>query len=73
MAKYKMDSSRITVKLIDADTEELLLEIPNRNSLNIGEIFSDHMISNIVSREIESKDQPKKLMVFTVVEFTMIE
>lgn len=45
--KYLKESSRILVKFINGETNELLFEITNRTSIDVGEVFSDHFITEI--------------------------
>ena len=69
--KYKKINSRITVKYIDAKTEETLFEIPNRNHTNIGELFSDYYASSLMEGEIKDGKFPKKIMILAVVELDL--
>jgi hypothetical protein len=65
---YQKDNSRITVKYIDADTEETIFEIPNRNHTNIGELFSDFYASSIMQNEIKDGKFPKKIIILAAIE-----
>jgi len=73
MAKYNSETSRISIKFIDADTEEELFEIPNRNWTNMGEIFTDTYSSDIITREFKNKKLPKKILILAVKELTLVK
>lgn len=47
---YAKETPKLTVKIIDGETNEVLFEIPNRNPLNVGELFSDVYISEIIKK-----------------------
>jgi hypothetical protein len=65
MAKYAKESSRITVKYIDGDTEEQLFEIKDRNHLNLGELYTDFVFNSIVEHELK-KVEPDEILVIAV-------
>jgi len=69
--RYSKDSSRITVKYIDANTEDTIFEIPNRNHTNIGELFSDFYASSIMENEIKDGKFPKKIIILAAIELTL--
>lgn len=48
---YKKKNSRITVKIIDGYTNELLMEIPNRNSVDINEVLTDNFITALMKQK----------------------
>jgi hypothetical protein len=66
MAKYKKETSRIAVKFIDGDTEDLLFEIKDRNHMNIGELFTDYVVNSLAEREIKKGIEPDEIMVIAV-------
>jgi len=66
MVRYKKDTSRIAVKIIDGDTEDLLFEIKDRNHTNIGELFTDYVVSSMAEREIKKGEEPDEIMVIAV-------
>jgi hypothetical protein len=72
MPKYVNETSRITVKYIDADTEEQLFEIPNRNWTNIGELMTSHYATELLLRELKNKKLPKKVLILTVCELNLV-
>lgn len=71
MGKYKKDKGRINIKFIDSDSEEELITINNRNWSNVGEIFVDGCVDQIMKTEYETL--PKKIMVIAVSEYTLTD
>ncbi len=69
--KYVKESPRLTVKFIDADTEETLFEIKDRNWMNVGEIFATANTNNIMLGEYKNSKLPKHIMVIVAAEFTL--
>lgn len=71
--KYVKESPRLTVKFIDANTEDELFEIKDRSWMNIGEIFSDHIATSLIERELKErkKSLPKKILLLAVAELTL--
>jgi adenylate kinase family enzyme len=66
--KYSKDTPRLTVKYINADTEETVFEINDRTWMNVGELLSDHYVNEIVKQHINNP--PKNLMVLVVGEYS---
>jgi hypothetical protein len=73
MAKYIKETSRIPVKFVDELTENELFEINDRNWLNVGEIFPDYTVSNIITNDLKSKKFPKAILVIAVARYTLVE
>ena len=70
MAKYISESPRLTVKFIDADTENLLFETNDRTWINIGEVLTDYFIDAVMKTEMKNKKMPKNLMILIVKELS---
>lgn len=68
--KYIKDTSRLTVKYVDADTEETLFEVNNRNWMNVGELLSDHFVTEVMKQNIKG-EIPENLLVLIVGEYTL--
>ena len=70
--RYTKDTPRLAVKFIDAETEEELFEIKDRSWMNIGEIFSDQIASNIIEKELKDRKitPPEKILILAVGELT---
>jgi len=65
--KYSKDTPRLTVKYINADTEETIFELNDRTWMNVGELLSDHYVNEIVKQNINNP--PENLMVLVVGEY----
>jgi hypothetical protein len=73
MAKYIKETTRIDVKFIDAQTEETILEVPDRNWMNVGEILTAHHGDAIIQAKLKGKKLPKKILVLVVSELILSE
>jgi hypothetical protein len=73
MARYIRETPRIDVKFIDAKTEETILEVPDRNWMNVGEILTSTYGDSIVQTKLKGKNLPKKILVITVSELILVE
>ena len=70
--KYVKKTPRVDVKFIDPVTEEVLFEIKDRSWMNIGEIFSDGIVSSIIQNEYKDKKfVPKSVLVMAVAEYNL--
>ena len=69
--KYVKETSRIDVKFIDEQTNETILEVPDRNWMNVGEIFTAHYGDSIIQAKLQGKKLPKKVLVLVVSELTL--
>jgi hypothetical protein len=71
--RYVKDTPRIVVKFINADTEQELFEIKDRSWMNIGEIFTNHIVTELAEQELKNRKitPPKKLMVLAVGEYEL--
>jgi len=73
MAKYIKETPRITVKFIDAQTEETLLEVPDRNWMNVGEMMTAHHGDSLIQAQLKGKKLPKKVLVLTISELILTD
>jgi len=73
MSRYKKETSRLTLKYINADTEELLFEVRDKNHLDIGSFLSDGVVSQLLQNELKGKILPENVMVLVVGEFKLVE
>lgn len=69
--KYIKDTPRLTVKYIDADTDNTVFEVKDRNWMNVGELLSDHHVTEIMKQN--RIKLPKNLLVIAVGEYTLTE
>lgn len=72
---YIKDTPRISVKIYDSKTEELLITINDRNWMNVGEIFTQNIISSLINDEFKNKKKPKpqKIIMMIAEEYTLTE
>lgn len=68
--KYTKNTPRLTVKYVNADTEETIFEINDRNWMNVGELLSDYYVNEIVKQNIDH-ELPENLLVLVVGEYTL--
>jgi len=66
--QYSKESPRLTVKLIDGTTNEVLFEVPNRTCLDIGEFLSDSYISQMIKNK-NYEVNPEIVRVLVVADF----
>jgi hypothetical protein len=71
--KYIKKTPRITVKFIDADTEEILFEIKDKTWMDVGQNFSDFNVSSILTQELKNKSIPKNILIIAVGEFKLVD
>ena len=74
MIKYTNPTSRITVKIIDADTDIELFEIKGRNWTNIGELYPAGTLTTLIQTEYNNKTIsyiPDNIMVIAVAEYML--
>jgi len=71
MPRYIKETPRITVKFIDSDTEEVLFEIKDRNWMNVGELLTTQITSNLVIDYMKNRKLPKNIMVIAISECTL--
>lgn len=73
--RYAKDTPRLSVKFIDSKTEEILFEVNNRTWMDIGEIFTNKIVSSLMDQEFKGKFKnrkpPKTMMVMIAEEFTL--
>ena len=69
--KYTKDTPRLTVQYVDADTEEIVFEVNDKNWMNVGELLSDHYVNEVISQNVSKV--PENLMVLVVGEYTLHE
>lgn len=71
MSRYKKNNPRLDVKFINGDTEETILEINDRTWMNVGELFSDHIVNNLIQQEIKDNDPPDNIIVLVMGEYSL--
>lgn len=61
--RYRKDTPRVNIIFINDNTEEVLLEIDNRTWMDMGQLFSDGNIDNVMKNELKGKTLPKNIRV----------
>ena len=69
--KYTKNTPRLTVKFINSDTDETLIEIHDRTWMNVGDVLTDYYVSELVKNELKD-NAPQNLLVLVVAEYTNI-
>lgn len=46
--RYEMESARLSIQIVDSNTEETFFTIENRNFLNVGEMFTERVLNSII-------------------------
>lgn len=72
MPKYIKETPRITVKYINAATEETILEVTDRSWMNVGELFTINIMNSLVMQELKNKSLAKNVIVIAMGEFKLI-
>ena len=70
--KYVKDTPRLNVKYVNADTEEVILELNDRSWMNVGELLSDYHVNEILAQHVKGAI-PENLLVLVVGEYTLTE
>jgi len=69
---YKKDSPRLTVKFIDGNTDELILEVNNKSWMDVGDLLTDRCVDSIIKNEFKDEHNlPENIMVLVVGEFSL--
>ncbi len=74
MSRYNKETPRISVKIYDSNTEELLFTITNRTWMDIGQVFTSHNITELMKNEFKNqkKPLPSKILVIVAEEYDLI-
>jgi len=57
--KYIKEVPRINVKYVQASTGKVLFEIKDRDWMNVGELFTDHYVTQLMQQTYENDDLKK--------------
>jgi len=70
---YKKNSPRLSVKFIDAKTKNKLFEIYDRNWMNIGELFTDQYVNDLIKQTIKKENMlPENVEVSVICNYNLI-
>jgi hypothetical protein len=68
-----LNGTRISIKVVDSDTNELLFEVGDRNFMNINEFFTEYYVTELM-RQKYGDDYAKyypNLTTFVVANYTV--
>ncbi|MFW6219410.1 MAG: hypothetical protein ACOC33_00950 [bacterium] len=68
--KYVKDSPRLKVQYVNTDTDDIIFEVNNRYWMDVGELLSDHYVSEVLKQNVNG-DLPENLMVLVVGEYSL--
>ena len=69
--KYKKITPRLTVKFIDSKTNELLFELDDKTWMNIGEMFADGYVDELIKQTIKKEHLPENITVLAIGNFNL--
>ena len=72
MARYIKETPRLTVKFFDGNTNKQLFEIKDRNWMNVGEMYADHYVSELIKQTIAEQNLPENVVVLTTGEYRLV-
>ena len=68
----KEDSThRLTVKFLNGETGDQLFEIKDRNAANVGEIFADFYVDQLIKQVIKEKDLPSSVVLLVTGDYKL--
>lgn len=70
--KYVKDTPRLEVKFIDPATNDLLFEIKGRDWMNVGELFADHHVNELMEQTIKKNNLPDNVTVLVVGNYNLM-
>lgn len=71
--KYIKENPRVKVSFYNSETEEILIEITDRTWMNVGEMFSEYYITNLLKNELGVDLSPKNILVIASCEYNKVE
>jgi hypothetical protein len=69
--KYKKTTPRIFVKFIDGETNNVLFEIHDRNWMNVGELFTDQYVDELIKQTIKKESLPENIKVLVFSDYNL--
>lgn len=68
---YRKNSPRLSIKFIDAETNNQLFEIPNKTWMEVGEFFSDKYVNDVIKGAIKQNNLPSNVIVMVAGVFSL--
>lgn len=71
--RYRKDNPRIHVEYVDANTDDVICEVHHRNWSNVGELFTDRFVNDIVNDACKTKkiERPNKIICIAMGEYEL--
>jgi hypothetical protein len=69
--KYTQEIPRLTVKYVNADTEDVIFEVNNRNWMNIGEMMTSKYATEVF--KTNKLEMPNNLMILIIGEYQLTD
>lgn len=61
--RYEMESARLSIQIVDSNTEETFFTIENRNFLNVGEMFTERVLNSIIETSDVNVDSDEIMVI----------
>lgn len=73
MAKksYRKDNHRLSIKFIDANTNNQLFEIEDKAFTELGDFYSDVHVDRLIKQVIDENNLPDNVLVLTIGDFKL--
>lgn len=71
--QYMKEVPRLTVVFYDGDTNQKLFEVKDRDWMNIGDLMTNHHVSELIFRTIKEENLPDSVKVKIEGQFFLYE
>lgn len=73
MIKYRKKNPRLTIQFVNADNDDILFQVPNRNWTNVGDFLTDYYVDEMIKRNCKRLgiDTPPNVLVIVAAEFNL--
>lgn len=70
--KYVKSNPRIETQFVDGAEEEILFEVNTRTHIDVGELHSNYIASQLTIKELEDDELPDELLVISISRFKKV-
>jgi len=71
--KYLKATPRLDVQFLNGDNpKEILFEVKNRTAMDVGEMFVNTYVDQMIKQTIPEKELPSSVIVLVTAEFTLL-
>ena len=68
--RYLKDTSRLDVKFLNGDNpKEVLFEVKNRTAMDIGDMFVNAYVDQMIKQTVSEKELPSSIIVLVTSEY----